>query len=273
MAKLVAAFGTPHGPMLPHEVAQAPGKLRVESLFNDVRARLEAAAPDIIIEVAADHFTNFFYNNLPQFCLGAIEEAEGPAETYCEMPHRVVKSDPVLAQDFLRHALKSKFDLGVAQELRLDHSILVPLHFLTPSMEIPVVPLYVNGLAPPLPAAQRCLALGRILGDFIRGWDPGQPGEPEKRVAILASGSFSLEVGGPKMGWTDEGWMDAVTGSLHKGDYRSLARRATEQRMVAAGNVSGELLCWITMTGALGATKPSYLETEGGGGFAAWQLE
>ena len=79
MAKLVAALGTPHGPMVPHEVAQAPGKLRVESLFDDVRARLEAAAPDIIIEVAADHFTNFFYNNLPQFCLGAIEEAEGPA--------------------------------------------------------------------------------------------------------------------------------------------------------------------------------------------------
>ena len=273
MAKLVAAFGTPHGPMLPHEVAHAPGQLRVESLFQQVRVRLEAAAPDVIIEVAADHFTNFFYNNLPQFCVGAIEEAEGPAETYCEMPHRVVKSDPVLARDFLRHALKSRFDLGVAQELRLDHSILVPLHFLTPSMEIPVVPLYVNGLAPPLPAAQRCLALGRALGDFIRGWNPGQPGEPDKRVALLASGSFSLEVGGPKMGWTDEGWMDSVASSLHRGDYRSLARRATERRMAAAGNVSGELLCWITVTGALGATKPSYLETEGGGGFAAWQLE
>ena len=129
------------------------------------------------------------------------------------------------------------------------------------------MPLYVNGLAPPLPAAQRCLALGRALGDFIGKW------ETDKRVAILASGSFSLEVGGPKMGWTDEGWMDSVTSSLHEGDYRGLARRATGQRMAAAGNVSGELLCWITSTGALGAAKPSYLETEGGGGFAAWQLE
>ena len=132
-------------------------------------------------------------------------------------------------------------------------------------MEIPVVPLYVNGLAPPLPAAQRCLALGRALGDFIRGWDSGQPGEPEKRVALLASGSFSLEVG-----WTDEGWMDVVTNSLYKREYRSLARRATEQRITAAGNVSGELLCWITMTCALGPVRPSYLETEGGGSFAAW---
>jgi len=40
-----------------------------------------------------DHFTNFFYNNLPQFCVGMIEQAEGPAETYCAMPHRVVKGE------------------------------------------------------------------------------------------------------------------------------------------------------------------------------------
>ena len=61
------------------------------------------------------------------------------------------------------------------------------------------------------------------------------------------------------MGWTDEGWMDSVTSSLHRRDYRSLARRVsrvTGQRMAAAGDISGELLCWITATGALGSAKP-----------------
>ena len=107
MAKLVAAVGTPHGPGLPQQVADAPGTLRAEDLMNQMRKQLEAAEPDVIIEIASDHFTNFFYDNLPQFCLGAIEDAEGPAETYCEMPRRVMKSDPVLAKDFLRHALRS----------------------------------------------------------------------------------------------------------------------------------------------------------------------
>ncbi len=259
MAKIVAAFGTPHGPMLPQQVAEA--------LMQQVREQLEEAAPDVIIEFASDHFTNFFYNNLPQFCVGMIEQAEGPAETYCAMPQRVVKGQPQLAKRIYGHCLKSNFDLAMSQELRLDHSVLVPLHFLTPGMEIPVVPLYVNGLAPPLPSARRCYALGRTLGRIVEQWDENL------RVALLASGSFSLEVGGPRVGWTDKNWVGAIGGLLQEGDYPKLARQATAARMAAAGNVSGELLCWITLTGALGDKRPEFVEIEEGGGFAAWRLE
>jgi hypothetical protein len=267
MAKLVAAVGVPHGPTLPDEVARAPGKLPAEALMKQVREQLEAAAPDVIIEVASDHLTNFFYNNLPSFCLGLVEEAEGPAETYCPMPHRVVRGQPALARAFLTYSLRSNFDMSATEELRLDHSILVPLHFLTPSMSIPVVPLYVNGLAPPLPRAQRCLALGRALRRFIEEWDGDQ------RVALLASGAFSLEVGGPKMGVTDLEWVRTIKGLLEQGQYGTLARRATLQRMLAAGNVSGELLNWITVVGALGEARPVFVQTERGRGYAAWRLE
>ena len=267
MAKLVGAFGVPHGPGLPKQVADAPGQLRTEALMKQVREQLEAAAPDVIIEFDADHFTNFFYNNCPQFCVGEIEEAEGPAETYSTVPHYLVKGDPALARGIHGYGLKSNFDLAVSQELRLDHSVLVPLHFLTPSMEIPVVPVYVNGLAPPLPSARRCLALGRTLGRFIQQWDCNQ------RVALLASGSISLEVGGPRVGQTDEPWMETVTGLLEQGEYQRLARRATEERMQQAGNVSGELLCWIVMLGALGETRPTFVERETGGAYAAWKLQ
>jgi hypothetical protein len=266
MAKLVAAAGTPHGPMLPQQVAEAPGQLRAEALMQQVREQLEESAPDIIIEVASDHFTNFFYNNLPQFCVGAMPEAEGPAETYCVMPHRVVLGHPDLAKKVLSFGLKSGFDLAISEEFRLDHSVLVPLHFLTPSMDIPVVPLYVNGLAPPLPLARRCYALGQALRRFIDQWDSNQ------RVALLASGSFSLEVGGPRVGYTDKDWVTTVSSLLEQGNYRGLARRATEQRMASAGNVSGELLCWIAVAGALGETRPLFVEIEQGGGFAFWEF-
>ncbi len=60
MAKLVAAVGTPHGPMLPKQVADAPGQLRSEALMTQVRNELEKAEPDLIFVVASDHFTNFF---------------------------------------------------------------------------------------------------------------------------------------------------------------------------------------------------------------------
>ena len=266
MAKLVAAVATPHRPMLPQQVAQAPGQLKTEALMNEVRGRLEAAAPDVIIVVASDHFTNFFYNNLPQFCVGVVETAEGPAETYCVMPRRKVRGDTGLARGLLNHGLKAGFDLAIAQELRLDHSVVVPLHFVAPSADIPVVPLYVNGLAPPLPLARRCYALGQEIRRFIDGWAGNH------RVALLASGSISLEVGGPQVGWTDEPWVETVVDHLGRGAYRGLTRRATEKRMTAAGNVSGELLCWITVTGAVGDAKPAFLETDGGSGYAAWDL-
>ena len=183
------------------------------------------------------------------------------------MPHKVVRSDRDLAKGLFTYCLKSNFDLAVAEELRLDHSILVPLHFLTPSMGIPVVPLYINGLAPPLPSARRCYALGQAVRRFIEEWDGNQ------RIALLASGTFSLEVGGPRGGRTDEIWVNMVQELLERGQHQTLVRRATAERMAAAGNVSGELLNWITVAGAIGNTRPTFVETEGGSGYAAWNLE
>ena len=68
-------------------------------------------------------------------------------------------------------------------------------------------------------------------------------------------------------------WVSTVAGLLGQGKYRSLAKSATAQRMYAAGNVSGELLCWITVTGALGDKRPLFVGTDGGSGYAACNLE
>ena len=75
MAKLVLAAGVPHPPRLVFEMQQAPGKIRGETLMKQVREQVEKAEPDVIIEVDSDHFVNFFYNNLPSFCIGMAEEA------------------------------------------------------------------------------------------------------------------------------------------------------------------------------------------------------
>jgi len=83
MAKLVLAAAVPHPPRLVREIADAPGQLRAEFLMKQVRRYVEKAAPDVIIEVDSDHFVNFFYNNMPAFCVGLAEEAEGPVESWC----------------------------------------------------------------------------------------------------------------------------------------------------------------------------------------------
>ena len=200
MAKIVLAAGVPHPPRLVREIQDAPGQLRAEALMGQVREYFEKAAPDIIIEIDSDHFVNFFYDNVPAFCVGLAEEAEGPQEIWCPMPKYVVKGHVSMAKALLAYGLDSDFDLAAAQELRLDHSIMIPLHFLNPSMDIPVVPLYTNGFAAPLPNAPRCYDLGRMVRRFVDQWDE------DKRIAIIASGCFAMDVGGPLRGWTDEDW-------------------------------------------------------------------
>ncbi len=123
MATIVLAVGVPHPPRLVREIQDAPGELRAEALMMQVRRHVEVAAPDIIIVIDSDHFVNFFYDNVPAFCVGVAEEAEGPQEIWCPMPKYVVKGHVPMAKALLAYGLESDFDLAAAQELRLDHSI------------------------------------------------------------------------------------------------------------------------------------------------------
>lgn len=268
MAKLVFAAGVPHGPRMVQEISEAPGTLRAEELMKAVRARLEQAEPDVIIEVDSDHFVNFFLNNMPTFCVGMAEEAEGPQEAWCPMPRYTLRGHVPLAAGLLRYGVTHSFDLAAAHELRPDHSLMVPLHFLNPGMELPVVPLYTNGFGSPMPLATRCLALGQMVRGFVESW------EGNERIALVASGVFAGDVGGPLRGWNDEAWIEEIRRHLEAGTYDLLARAATEDRINAAGNNSGELLNWITVAGAVGERKPEFVEVDrGGSGYAVWRME
>ena len=50
--------------------------------------RLAAARPDALIVVAAEHFANFFMNNMPSFAVGMADRYEGPIEDPAMAGHR-----------------------------------------------------------------------------------------------------------------------------------------------------------------------------------------
>jgi hypothetical protein len=106
-----------------------------------------------------------------------------------------------------------------------------------------------------------------MLRRFIAAW------EGKERVALIASGCFAQDVGGPLRGWTDNEWMQTISELLVQGKYQTLARRATEERINRAGNNSGELLNWVTVTGAVGKTRPLFLENDDGSGYAVWKFD
>jgi protocatechuate 4,5-dioxygenase beta chain len=221
-----------------------------------------------------DHFNTFFLDNFPIFAIGVADRTSGPNDQTAMLSYRVAV-DASLASHLRARAIADGFDVSLAQDFDLDHSIMVPLHFLTPDMAIPIVPFFINGLAPPLPTSQRCYALGRTVSAAITDWPQ------DKRVAVIGSGSFSLEIGGPKIppgeraGTPDPEWAKRVQDHLEHARIGELVEEATAARLARAGNISGELLNWIAMLGAVGSRKPIFIapEIEHGHAYAAWRLD
>jgi Catalytic LigB subunit of aromatic ring-opening dioxygenase len=271
----VAAFGVPHTPSLPSEVARdGPGHPTTQ-LFASVQAHLVAVQPDVLVIFDSDHLNTFFLDNLPLLSVGVADRTYGPNDGTPGMPRYEVPVHERLAQEVRAYGIQCGFDLAVSQEFEVDHSILVPLHFMTPGMEIPIVPVFIAGIVPPLPLARRCFALGRMVREAIDAW-------PEPlRVAILASGSISLDIGGPLAprgqlsGVADPAWVDEVLGYLRRSAHDDLLNAATSERLARAGNIGGELLNWIAMLGALGPRDPVMLERRigQGDGFAVWRWD
>jgi aromatic ring-opening dioxygenase catalytic subunit (LigB family) len=274
MAEIVAAFGVPHTPNFPDLVTKQGPDCQTARLYAEVAKHLRAVRPDVLVIYTDDHFNTFFFDNFPIFAIGVADRTSGPNDQTA-MPSYCVGVEASLASHLRARAIADGFDVSLAQDFDLDHSIMVPLHFLTPDMAIPIVPFFINGLAPPLPTSQRCYALGRTVSAAITDWPQ------DKRVAVIGSGSFSLEIGGPKIppgeraGTPDPGWTKRVQDHLEHARIDELVEEATAARLARAGNISGELLNWIAMLGAVGSRKPAFIapEIEHGHAYAAWRLD
>jgi protocatechuate 4,5-dioxygenase beta chain len=250
--------------------AGAPDAEEITALYGEVARRLAQTAPDVIVFYTADHY-NRFYETIPTFAIAAVPSAMG-ASDYDTMPRRELPVDEDLARGLHRHLVGDDFDAALVQELEFDHTIVAPMHFLARELDVPLVPIFVNALIPPLPGAARCRALGESVAAGLRAL------APERRIAVVTSGSFSFEVGGPRsdegshVGVPDPAWMDRVLDLLGAGDLDTLVAEATPQQLWAAGNAGGENLLWIAMLATFGAGRPDFLDAQRrfGHGYGAW---
>jgi gallate dioxygenase len=205
--------------------------------------------------------------------VGVDKEFTGPNDEPREMPVYKIPSAIDLAAHIRRTSVEAGFDTALLQHYSVDHSVAVPLHFLTPEMQVPVVPFFISGHLPPLPPAQRCYALGQAVGRAIASWPA------PLRVVVMGSGSFSLEVAGPRMapgrtdGVPDPDWAWRIIKLMEEQQVDTLLKEATEHQLLKAGNVGGELLNWIAMLGAIGNHKPTYIapQMQNGHAYGVWR--
>jgi aromatic ring-opening dioxygenase catalytic subunit (LigB family) len=279
MGALVGAVGVPHHPNFPILAREDTGFAReLHRLYGEVERRLTSVAPDVLIIVSSDHF-NHYFAEVPTFGIGIAAETVGPCDRP-DLPAYRMSVDSELADHILRESLTNGFDVARSHEFALDHAFVVPYHFLTSGLNVDIIPVFINGLLPPMPSAQRCSDIGRAIRDAIESADDG------KRVAVIASGSVSLDIGGVHDGPAEEHpsfryegvpnseWVDEVVELLTAAELTELVRSATSARMASAGNIAGEFLNWVVMLGMLEPQIPEFVERQGrlGNVFAAWSL-
>jgi protocatechuate 4,5-dioxygenase beta chain len=271
MTDVVAALGVPHSPFFPAiiESGTEEGET-VAGIFAQLTRQLERARPDVLVFLLPDHFTDFF-EFIPVFDVGVADTAVGPCD-YPERGLRTIPIDATLARHLHGELVAAGYDASASREPRLDHSAVIPLQMLGTELEIPIVPIRISTFEPPLPTARRCFELGRTLRRALAA--SARPA----RAAVVATGSFSLDIGGPRMSDTshasvpDPEWTDRVVALMRTGEFERLVAATTPEQLDDAGAEAGELLLWLAMLGTIDAAPPLLIETQAqyGHAFAGW---
>jgi protocatechuate 4,5-dioxygenase beta chain len=246
MAAVVAAMAATHAPGLTgwFDRAAAAEQRVVLDGFEALRRRLEAARPDVLLMLSNDHLLNWPINNVPDYTVGTGAEHVGPADWFDEwlaLPKFRVRGRPDLARAIVREGARRGVMFAFLDRLELDDGISVPLHYLTPGMQVPLVPITLNCTVPPIPSSERAYRLGEVLRDIVLTRWPA-----DVRVAVIATGGLSHEPGGPRYLQVDEAFDRWFLACLAEGDHRRIVRECTVERMEAAGSGgTAELLAWI----------------------------
>ncbi|MEW2461988.1 DODA-type extradiol aromatic ring-opening family dioxygenase [Microbacterium sp. K41] len=253
MAELVLAAATPHNPLLWRAMREPypPDLVAVEANFRRIREAIAEAEVDVLIVLGTDHVRQFFADNSPAFIVGKAASYHGTYENEVRtfgMEYAELTGHPELAAQIAgREVLPEAIDFSVSHEWRLDHSFVLPLQYVRPELDLPIVPIHANAILPPLPSAARFAALGHHLRAAVESWDGGA------RVALLTSGHMATDVGGPRTfnGSPDPAFDAEAVGWMRDGDLDAAIAGCRFDRIMAAGNVTYQYVNIVTALAAM----------------------
>ncbi|UJV46043.1 3-carboxyethylcatechol 2,3-dioxygenase [Streptomyces sp. AMCC400023] len=216
-----AAVGLSHSPLIGKNDPDPEVVARVGRAVEGARQFIRAHDPDLVVLYAPDHYNGFFYKEMPPFCLATEAHAVGDFGTQAGP----LSVDTDAAKALARGVLDRGVDLTVSARMTVDHGFAQPLEVLFGGIDkVPVVPVFVNGVATPLGPVARVRALGTAIGRAAA--------ELDRRVLFLASGGLSHDPPVPVL----DGAPPRVADALIEGRPPTPEQRAKgEQRVVRAG--------------------------------------
>src|SRR4029453_18497833 len=144
------------------------------------RTFVRAFDPELVVLYAPDHYNGFFYQEMPPFCLATEAHAVGDFGSAAGPLSVDTRAAKALAPGVLHRGVP----LTISARMAVDHGFAHPLEVLFGGIDqVPVVPIFVNGVATPLGPVSRIRALGTAIGEAAA--------ELDKRVLFLGSGGLS----------------------------------------------------------------------------------
>ena len=220
MARLVGCLAMSHAPQLMlnpdhwgllnnREKEQLPDKPELEretlevkwakwngcmKAIAELRQKLDAFDPDVLIVVGDDQHENLVDDNMPPFSIFTGEEVEASVSLrYLNQARSENRTkygvDAKLAGALVAGLMDEGFDPAYSKRTRYDgglgHAFARVLKFLTPDAGRRVIPVMVNTYYPPAPSAHRCAQFGVALAKLVDRFPSTD------RVVVIASGGLS----------------------------------------------------------------------------------
>ena len=290
----LAAICASHTPLMNRGPAGPGTRGRVGAEFAALADWVRAYDPELIIQFAPDHFNGFFYDLMPPFCVGAGAMSLGDWGGGTG-PLPVPEATALALADHLR---AEDFDVALSYRMPVDHGFVQMWEAMLGGFcGVPLVPVFVNGAAPPLPTYRRARLLGRAVGRFagrtggrvliaasgglshdpplpdirtappelrerlIAGRHPTPEAQRAREARVLEAGRLAEAGEGPCRP-LNPGWDRDFLAILRGGDLARLDALDTDAVREAAGRGANEALCWAAAFGALSAAGPHLVERE-----------
>jgi len=217
----LAAVCASHTPLMNRGPASSETQGRVGTAFAGLAQWVRDYKPDLIIQFAPDHFNAFFYDLMPSFCVGAGAVSLGDwggGTGPLPVPEAT-------ALDLVDHLRSEDFDVAVSYRMPVDHGFVqIWEAMLGGFTSTPLLPIFVNGAAPPLPTYRRARLLGEAVGRFAASTG--------KRVLLAASGDLSHDPPLPNIRTAPA---DVRERLINGRNPTPEAQKAREERVMEAG--------------------------------------
>lgn len=279
-----------HTPLLGKVPVAGEVTAELEEHFELLRAQVTEFNPSLVVLFAPDHYNGFFYDVMPPFCIGMAATAIGDFDS----AQGELRVETSTAEQFARDVLLAGYDVTISRAMQIDHGAVQPLEILYGAIDaVPVIPVFVNGVAEPFAPMSRIRGFGEAVGTFFA--------ERDERVLFLASGGLSHDPPVPQ--WetaTDEArslllagrnptpearaarearvlatadsfsrgaatiqdlnpeWDRRFMAACRAGDRAAFDRYESEQMTKQAGHSSHEVRTWVAAFSALAVTSPGF---------------